>query len=529
MSMPLLEPLLCFPLTRPVDLDPVREVERLASQVFGIKNFLVTTDGAVHLAQEVGGARLVEWNPVAGTIWMADWSQLWNADARPHLPARELACTQGLTFLRSHALLPHSHGDLQIEIGRPIPSGTLRNAPNEHTPSIRLDVHVAVPVSAQLKGREVPLNGRGQKWSITFGNRGEIINCVAGRLNVTGEPRESDPLFPPPQLSDTTTRGGLEGGFESRLVYERFEDVDEQAWLLPMFLTLVDSIAGPQLTRFPATEFSKEVLDRLSERQRPDKGAVAGSPAEGTTLAALRDLGLPESQLLGGTWSVSGRNQNGLRTLESQAFVDEMRGRSWTMQSFDDGAALEDHWNARRGEFVEMADLAHYAGHAGPDGWLLNDPASDKMFDLSDVDDRSDPVMFGRQCLNWIVISACGPLQDEGIRTANDSAIGRWQPAFGGLMGLCGFASTSLGHPDMGAVFARGLAYHSVTRAWLRACRECEPLIESLNTLDGLGVWAATVTPEDEDLRTHDARVTDGRSDRPRGQPGRLMGMWTPA
>ena len=81
----------------------------------------------------------------------------------------------------------------------------------------------------------------------------------------------------------------------------------------------------------------------------------------------------------------------------------------------------------------------------------------------------------------------------------------------------------------MGEVFARGLAYHPVTRAWLRACRECQPLIQSTGSLDGLGVWAATLTPEDEDLRTHDARVTDGRSPRPRRRPDRLLGMWTPA
>ena len=255
------------------------------------------------------------------------------------------------------------------------------------------DVHVAVPVHAQVKGKNLPLIARGQKWSVTFGNHGEIINCVAGRLTVAGEPKESAPLSPPPALPDTTSRGGLEHVFEPQLVYEQFKDVDEEEWLLPMFLGLVESAAGPQLTRFPATEFCKELLDRLRERQRQDKRAVAGSFAEGTTLAALRRLGLPEPQLLGGAWSLSGLDQYGMRNAESQSFVDEMRRRSWTMQSFDDGAALEDHWNAKRGDFVEEADLAHYAGHAGPGGWLLNVPASDEMFDLSDVDDRLDPVV----------------------------------------------------------------------------------------------------------------------------------------
>ena len=527
--MTLLEPLLCFKLARPVGL--VGEVERLASEVFGIKNFVVTTDGATHLAQEVGGARLVEWNPAAGTIWMADWSQLWNADVCPNLPGRELARKNGLDFLQAHALLPQPQGDLEIEIRAPIASGTLRNAPAGERPCVPLDVHVAVPVHAKVKGKKLPLIGRGKKWSVTFGNRGQIINCVAGRLTVTGEPVLSPPLAPPMRLAGSAAVVGLESLLQFPLVYEQFKDVNEQDWLLPMFLGLAESVAGPQLTRFPATELSRQVLEQLRSEQEQKEKPGDGPFAEGITLAALRRLGLPGPRLLGGAWSLSDGDRYGLRNGESEAFVDAMGRRGWTMRSFDDGAALEDHWNATRGDFVEQADLAHYAGHATTDGWLLNAPAADKMFNLSDVGDPIDPVRFGRQLVNWIAISACGPLQDPVLGSSvKASAISRWQPAFEGLMGLCGFATTSLGRADMGEVFARGLAYHPVTRAWLRACRECQPLIESTTgSLDGLGVWAATLTPDDEDLRTHDSRVTDGRSPRQRRRPDRLLGMWTPA
>lgn len=524
---PFFDELPSYPLVRFAG-DSEAEVRRLASDVFRLKDFTVTSghDGDVFIATERDSQRVVEWHPNAGVIWFADWARLWNPDERPTLPPADKARADGEQFLRDHGLLPTSSPGFCVTICPPHSSGTLRTKPGEGTPSLPLDVHVALPVTVKdAKGKDVPLAGRGTKWSVTYGHEGRLINCLAGRLRLAGNPTFSR-VVSLKDIFELLLRVLLKHKkFEVSVVYERLQDAENVDWLMPMYLVHIETESLSRLVRFPASEHSQRLLTGLQTKfARVDTLRLNAEQ----TVRMVREQGLGRSLGLGAAWSREDKDPYGLKSEETRAFIEEMQQQHWRMCEFDDAAALERHWNAQRDDFVEQADFAHYTGHAGQNGWDLQSPA-DTTLDPSDVDDRP----YGREFVNWIMISACGPLQDPAILPSTDgTAASRWFDAFGGLLGLCGFASQSLGRTDMGTVLARALQDYSVPRAWFRACRECQPLVVDEDLTDGFGIWAATFTADEANekgVRVFDMRLTDGLgSGRRRERPAHVLGMWTP-
>jgi hypothetical protein len=510
---------------RKIDIDHEAEVRRL-STLFDFKDVEVTNDGSVFRAAEAGTKRFVDWIPSVGVIWMEDGDQLWNPKASPGLLTDAEAAVRARAFLEDSGLLPESHGDLQVTVGEAMVASTLRNADDGDEPDTPLDKHVAIPVEVQVNGTSVPLFGRGSKWSVTFGDKGSIINCVAARLRIGTPSSVMDSATLPEQLVEDLGSILPQKPGDYALVYERVVDTDMQEWLLPMYVGSIDSRVGPQLARFPATELSRRVVEGF-RRQLPS-AVPFGAPGIAKTLAEIRaDKVAAGAGRMIGTWSVDGEAADALQSEDTKGFADEMRKAGWDVHSFDGAAAREEHWNGKCVDFAEQVDLAHFSGHASPRGWQLT-PPHNEMFDVTDIGNAQ--LRFGSQFVNWIVISGCGPLQDPVVTpgTGAGQAISRWRPAFGGLLGLCGFANTSLPSPNMGAVFARALSEYSVPRAWLRACRECQSLMRDPHGLGEFGMWAAALVVDDDDLRAFEMSARDSLKTRERRAPKRLLGMWTP-
>lgn len=526
--MPPPSTLACYTMGK-LEMDHEAEVRRL-STLFGFGDVEVKTIGPTFRASEVGTKRIVEWIPSVGVIWMADTEQLWNPRLSPTLLTETEAAARALAFLEDSGLLPQSHGGIEITQGSAMVAGTLRNPVDSEAPTVLLDRHVAIPISVELNGTRFPLFGRGSKWSVTFGDNGRIINCVAARLRIASPPREVPAEGLPDQLVDDRGPMRPENPGEYSLVYERLVDAQMQEWLVPMYVGAIDANLGPQLARFPATELSRTVLDSF-KREMPVAVPFAGplgAPAVAQTLAEIRaaKVAAGPGRMIG-TWSVDAAVADLLQSEDTKGFADEMRKAGWDVHSFEGTAAREEHWSGKCTDFAEQVDLAHVSSHATPHGWKLSKPDND-MFDVGDPTDSK--VKFGGQFANWIVISGCGPLQDIAVTpgTGAGRAISRWQHAFSGLLGLCGFANTSLPSPNMGAVFARALSEYSVPRAWLRACRECQSLMRDPHGVGEFGMWAAALVVDDDDTVAFEMSTSDSLKPRERRPPKRLLGMWTP-
>jgi Family of unknown function (DUF6345) len=505
-----------FRLRKPVDADDAIGV--LAEDVFKFAEFTRFSEGNISIACETGSAREVEFDRTTGSIWMADWDRLWNPYLRPSLPAVDEAAALAKRFMREHQLLPAAtlFTGYDVSVGEPVVSGTIRT--NSQGGGVAtLDVHVGFPVTIRVNGGRHEIVGHGGKWSVTFGHERAIINCLAGKFEADGAPLVDQPLPLPARLPDGAT---------TSIVFERWDDEEGRQWLLPMYFVKGEGETNPSWLRYAATATARDILERRITEERLAVRAV--SVSQQTLADARKSLG--PGALLGATWTMDAQEPNSLRKLHTIGFVRKMRAHHWTMQSYFEEKALEEHWDRKRDDFLEQIDVAYYCGHASPDGWMLTAP-EDNELDTGDVNRLCSPVRFGQLFVNWVFIDACGPLQDcEITKTHTRSAIATWRPIFEGLLGFCGFATDSVPGQDNGAVLGRALANRPVVQAWFRAGRECQPFAPGAKKeRDGIGVWMAALMVDDEGIRASSLRIDDCRGERRRAAPRNILAMWAPA
>jgi hypothetical protein len=166
--------------------------------------------------------------------------------------------------------------------------------------------------------------------------------------------------------------------------------------------------------------------------------------------------------------------------------------------NWGDADAYHSDWNVNRDRWADAADLIYYTGHARGIGWMLVDSAQSTVGNLqyktlTSMDTASAP--FGAQDLEWIVISACGPLQDNLINPpGGGDAILRWRGAFNGLHILLGYGSVTFDYAEEGRRFAEyALEGKTIIHAWFRAAVETQPPTNGRNPPDGPGIWAGAI------------------------------------
>ena len=108
--------------------------------------------------------------------------------------------------------------------------------------------------------------------------------------------------------------------------------------------------------------------------------------------------------------------------------------------------------------WVDNVDAVFYTGHADAAGWVFNGSHDDVRLDHSEAS-------YGQVDLEWLVIAACGPLQEGRTPTAWWQ---RWGPVFRGLHLLCGYNNESADNTVEGGKWAGYmLAGRPVGQAWM--------------------------------------------------------------
>ncbi|WP_437292056.1 DUF6345 domain-containing protein [Sorangium sp. So ce406] len=117
--------------------------------------------------------------------------------------------------------------------------------------------------------------------------------------------------------------------------------------------------------------------------------------------------------------------------------------------------------------YADSVDLTFYTGHANGLGFMFCSAMTDQFLHFSEAH-------WGNSNLEWMVVAACGPLQDDAGAWRF-----RWSGAFDGLHLLLGYATESFDDTTEGAMFADYLLDDAkptpLRQAWVTTAIEVQP------------------------------------------------------
>lgn len=518
---------------------PADNIRQIARQLFPRQDVRVSEHGARVLAESKSGSLHVD--VAKGGLWASDDSRLWRIDpesrARPSLLKAAETRAAGTGLLKKHGILPQLSGAFRFAKPRVASTVTkigdanaklLRTVQNDT--NLLLDVEVDVGEYG-LPAKTLPVVGGGGRFGVTFGERGSVLGLRGVWRPVVGKPvmRELRPERRCDEIYRSMTQKLRVEKFSSELAYYAAPSFTGQSQLYPVRVysgvadiggrkvplrkVIVPAVEGvvaherqpPAPTRrktmkpfvrpLPADLVLKPgsqlppgiVIDRRRLAQRGIKfgdvfkGGTIGKPLQikpGIPPVLIKELGnLLGFYSAGTSWIGESGGLSGSRK-NARGFVDELDAAGWTIRfNWGDAAAWESDWNANDDDWVDAVDFVFYTGHANSDGWMLATP-NDTFLDRSEVGGPLDK--WGRKNLEWMVIAACGPLQDSVVGSGGD-ALQRWRDAFDGLHMLMGYAQVTYDNEEEGkrlASYARGGA--TIMQSWFRAAQE----------IQGSGIWA---------------------------------------
>ena len=493
------------------------------------------------------GTKVVEFYRGSGGVWMSDQAERWNPDLAPHLPDPRQGRAIADKLVREHRLLPDTAPPFSVEPGTI--GGThaaILDARKKVRTTRQLDVQVSYAMGVSVLADDgstavrVPMVGGGGEFTVTLGDGGRLIGFdgVWRPLEVVGFDAEA---IPPAEADDRFRKlmSGLDvRSFTSYLAYYAAPASREQEFLYPVYVYRAIAEIGHQvvplrIVTLPATTFGPPLAEPVPQPRRTSRTAVSKPTVipgrRGlTSLAAARasnpfEAGTSWIGLSGGL----GGSQN-----NAKGFVDGLADDGWLVNfNWGDGNAWESDWRRNDDTWVDRADFVFYTGHANMNGWVLSNP-DDGFLDFAEV--GSSPAspgdLWGQQDLEWVIVAACGPLQDELLAAGGGDVFDRWRGAFDGLHLLMGYAGITFDNEEEGDLVVKyARDGESLINAWFRAAKEVQPSTNGAGAPDGPTIYAGvmyvyrsgTTSPFNDHLWGHGSVAPDPTS------PNIYVAMWT--
>jgi Family of unknown function (DUF6345) len=550
-----------------------KSVEEPAKNVFGIAGKVTRAEGRLSVRS---GTKLVE-------------AQMWNPQMTPQLPDQNEARTIAESFLSRHKLLPQAERDQAFTVSFANIGGTYASVfdvPAKQRKDRRLDIQVNYSTKINIakpgsKSTLLPVIGGGDEFNVTLGDKGMVIGFEGLWRRTAGVEKES-PIVPKARVDEEfkdMTKGMKIRSVDSYLAYYSAPPSMEQKFLYPVYVyravaEIQDQAVPLRLITFPATEFGParvrpKVLPRRGEKDLPAPrsiepegkeernpgqiGAAFGTreqndPARDNARKGVRnptEIGssfLPSGKYMfmqpSSSWREAGTSWIGVSgglggsQNNAQGFVDELRADGWSINfNWGDANAWESDWRRHNKDWVDAADFVFYTGHANMNGWVLRNP-DDGFLDFSEVGNSPEfpGDMWGREDLEWIIIAACGPLQDNVISPGGGDVFARWDGAFDGLHQLLGYGAITFDNEEEGRSVARyAKEGETLINAWFRTAREIQPNDNGASAPDGPLIWvgvmyvgrAGAIDPANDHLWLHGSVAADPTS------PNYYVAMWT--
>lgn len=494
---------------------------------------------------------IVEMETASGGVWAADESQLFNARLEPDLPSSGEAVRLAEKLVRERDLLPKLADGMSW--GSPVVAGTRmatmtgRNRTQRH-----LDVQVVFPVMIG----DLPVVGGGGDFTLVFGDRARVIGFHGVWREVVGH--FESVATPTRQLEDEYYSRFEKGTLKiedvrSYLAYYSAPGSEHQEFLYPVQVfgahaRLGDELIPLRVSTLPATEFGPKVVLPEPEPPRPTKGrapqnerkerddpkrrsyATSGATTFHGGGAAVRANVASKPWEAGASWigvsgGLSGSKKN------AQGFIDQWNADGWIIDfNWGDANAWESDWRRNDDTWVDNADFVFYTGHANMNGWTLAAPDDGSLrFSELGASPGSPGDLWGQNDLEWVVVAACGPLQDELLADGGGDVLGRWDGAFDGLHQLMGYGAITFDNEDEGRKLAKyAREGQTLKNAWFRAAKEIQPATNGADAPDGPTVWVGVMwastsgaNPINDHAWSHGSVSADPTS------PTTLSCMWT--
>jgi hypothetical protein len=377
----------------------------------------------------------------------------------------------------------------------------------------------------------LPVIGGGGKFALRLGDKGRPI-AFHGMWRQAGEAERVDAIDrreAHARFDELTSHLDLRE-VTSFLAYYSAPVSVEQSMLTPVYVfsatVFVDDKPFPmRLVTVPATEFGPHAPEqRPQPKRKKQPGRLNGGlGARRTSLAANPfEAGTSWIGLSGG---LAGSQAN------AQGFVDGLAADGWLVNfNWGDANAWESDWRRNDDTWVDAADFVFYTGHANLDGWVLSAPDDAALTSAEVGASPATPGdLWGQQDLEWVIVAACGPLQDEILAKGGGDVLGRWDGAFDGLHSLMGYGAITIDNTEEGKrVVQYARQGTPVIDAWLRTGQEIQPSDNGAKAPDGPTVWVGAMwvtkngaDPRFDHLWGHGSVSADPTS------PTGLACMWT--
>jgi hypothetical protein len=435
---------------------------------------------------------LVDINRESCSVWAADQAELWNPEARPQLPDKQKAREIADEFVRKNALLPTAERDGRFAVEPLDVAGSYVATLDKKTgqqENRQLDYRVSYGVRILVKDPEtgsplqVPIISGTGKFGVTLGDTGKVI-----AYNSTWRPLdtiETHAAYIPRDAADARFKKMIAHlnieSFNADLAYAYAQAPTKQAYLYPVWAyRAMGNIKGHKfplrIITLPATEFGPQ--PRPAERQ--PKRSKRDISRDWEMVTKRRDLRAVDPYEAGTSWigqigGLGGSQKN------AQGFIDGLRDAGWRINfNWGDCNAWETDWHENDDDYVDAADFVFYTGHAGVDGWMLVNPGNCASDYLTPPEVGAAPEtpgdIWGQQDLEWIVIAACGPLEDDLLSSGGGNVLERWDGAFDGLHILMGYGAVTFDNEEEGrrlVQYAR--EGQTLINAWFRTAQEIQP------------------------------------------------------
>lgn len=457
-----------------------------------------------------------------GNIWAADRNQLWNPKLDFILPADAVALNTSSNYLNAQGLLKKQTGvTTRFSHFGSTQAVILERRTGKRT-NKKLDTQVIynsyVDANPAYAAPELPIVDGSGEMTVTFGNNNRIIGFNSSLLNITGISQVGS-LIPPEEIENQFIKSNAKfpvSDVKLTLGYAAMSRDGARDFLYPVYRIssniTVNGIKTPQrLVTLPATAFSmlNNVVPKINYRDSktlPRPGSLlkeglneVGSkinfkspllydyvPIKPTSPPNASDLDAFECAT---SWVADGIPLSGTN---ATGFTNGLARRGWAV-NFNWGAenCWESDWRKDANNWVDATDFVFYSGHASPSDWVFKAP-DDGSIHASEINASAN--LWGKGDLEWVVIAACGPLQDNIIARGGGSVLDRWQWAFNGLHQFLGYAAVTGDTDREGGLLAQYCwEGHTIIDAWFRTAREIQPSRNDEEAPNGPIIWSGVM------------------------------------
>ena len=480
----------------------------VTKRVFDISDRFKLSELSGRLGLQAGSFQ-VEIEQASGGIWAADQSQLFNPDLRPKLLPREKALSQAMRYVKSRELLPKLTGGM--EWGAPVLAGTkLATTVADRRTDFDLDVQVVFPVT--YKG--IPMVGGGGDFTVVLGDGGAPIG-FHGVWREVGDSFEAA-MIPQAQvekeyLSQMKKNGVAVQKLSVKVAYYCAPGSERQEFMYPVYVIGGSAKIGEQVVPLrsslvAATDFGPRPQPQEPELKRPptakppvtkmkERHRRTYATATNGALPQMRPNAPTKPWEAGASWiGVSGGLPGSKKN--AKGFIDGWAADGWIIDfNWGDANAFESDWRRNDDAWVDNADFVFYTGHANMNGWVLANP-DDGFLSFTEIGANAQTPgdLWGQNDLEWVVVAACGPLQDNVISAGGGNVLSRWDGAFDGMHQLLGYGAITNDNEVEGKKLAQYCRDgQTVKDAWFRTAKEVQPATNGASAPDGPTVWVGVM------------------------------------